>query len=234
MYNSLIFPHFLLAATRFGLVVKRTMSGDGFLACSSPACCVWRAGWQSCHHRKRLHLPSLSHPARRRPALLERKPNVTQPAKEKKGSCGIEYCMEPLVRGTNMKSILNITTGSPSGIMVIHVICSLSTAPRLWIYANHHDYVNLCKRNYNQSCFDEKPVQESKWTIFGHKMYSFVDEEHCGGTDQLTYSGALFHANSRPNKVFTFKHTHLSAWPYHKRSGSSSNYFHFFCFSLCP
>ena len=135
LYNSLIFPHFLLAATRFGLVVKRMMSGDGFLACSSPCrpvvfdvqadnpamtenACIC----QACHTR-----------ARRRPAPLERKPNVTQPAKEKTASCGIEYCVEPLVRGTNMKSILNITTGSPSSIMVILAICSLGTAPRLHV-----------------------------------------------------------------------------------------------------
>ena len=135
MYNSLIFPHFLLAATRFGLVVKRMMSGDGFLVCSSPCrpvvfdvqadnpaitenTCIC----QACHTR-----------ARRRPAPLERKPNVTQPAKEKTASGGIECCMEPLVRGTNMKSILNITTGSPSSIMVIYAICSLSTAPRLHV-----------------------------------------------------------------------------------------------------
>ena len=84
------------------------MSGDGFLACSSPCrpvvfdvqadnpaitenACIC----QACHTR-----------ARRRPAPLERKPDVTQPAKEKTASCGIEYCMEALVRGTNMKSIL--------------------------------------------------------------------------------------------------------------------------------
>ena len=77
---------------------------------------------QACHTR-----------ARRRPAPLESKPDVTQPAKEKTASCGIEYCMEALVRGTNMKSIFNITTGRPSSIMVIHVICSLSTAPRLHV-----------------------------------------------------------------------------------------------------
>ena len=84
------------------------MSGDGFLACSSPSrpvvfdvradnpaftenACIC----QACHTR-----------ARRRPALLERKPNVTQPAKEKTASGRIEYCMEALVRGTNMNSAL--------------------------------------------------------------------------------------------------------------------------------
>ena len=107
-----------------------------------------------------------------------------------------------------------------------HDYVNLCESPRL--------YVNLCKRNYNQSCFDEKPMQESKWTIFGHNMYSFLDEEQYAGTDQLTYSGALFHANSRPDKEFTFKPNHLSVWPYHKRSGSSSNFFHFFLFFSLP
>ena len=76
------------------------MSGDDFLACSSPRrpvvldtqadnpvitenACICES-----YHTK----------ARRRPALLERKPNVTQCAKEKTASCDIEYCMEPLMR----------------------------------------------------------------------------------------------------------------------------------------